>query len=88
MDDMERDLRKRDPAFEEVCQNFIAALRRLNRIIPFERCWVPAGYRLLGFVTSLDGGKCRYGSTTHVIAEKEGGVPDTGYRRMRPLQLS
>ena len=56
VDDMELDLRKRDPECVEVCQNFVAALRRVDRIIPFERSWVPTGYRLLGFVTSLDRG--------------------------------
>ena len=37
VDDMELDLRKRDPEFVEVCLSFVAALRRVDRIIPFER---------------------------------------------------
>ena len=42
----------------------------MDKIIPFPRCWTPPGFELIGFVTSLDGGKAGYGSTTHALAEK------------------
>ena len=29
------------------------------------------GYKLLGFVTSIDGAKCGYGTTIHILGENE-----------------
>ena len=46
-------------------------MRKAGEIIPFNRCWIPDGYKLIGVVTSLDGGRCGYGITTHVLAEGE-----------------
>ena len=58
-------------------------MRNAGKIIPFERCWIPQGYKLMGFVTSIDGAKCGYGTTIHVLGEKEddNGEDDTGLRR-------
>ena len=59
--DMEVDLRERDYDFVRLCQAFILCMRNAGEIIPFERCWIPQGYKLMGFVTSIEGAKCGYG---------------------------
>ena len=82
VEEMEVDLRARDFEFVKLCQAFILCMRKAGKIIPFERCWIPLGYKLLGFVTSIDGAKCGYGTTIHVLGEKESsGEEDTGLRR-------
>ena len=68
---MEVSLKDRDPKFVKLCQDFILCMRKAGEVIPFDRCWVPEGYKLIGFVTSLDGGRFGYGITIHVLAEKE-----------------
>merc|ERR1712030_255321 len=45
-----------------------ASVKKVEEIVPFPRCWVPRGFTLAGFVTSLDGGKSGYGAIIHAIA--------------------
>ena len=70
VDELNLDLIERDSDFVALCKEFISNLRRVEDIIPFKRCWTPSGYTLLGFITSLDGGRPGLGSTIHAIAEK------------------
>jgi hypothetical protein len=70
VDELNLDLIERDPDFVALCKEFISNLRKVEDIIPFKRCWTPSGYTLLGFITSMDGGRPGLGSTIHAIAEK------------------
>ena len=69
--EMEMSLKDRDPGFVKVCQTFILCMRRAGEIVPFDRCWIAEGYKFIGVATSLDGGRCGYGITTHILAEKD-----------------
>ena len=71
VNELNEDLAERDQEFVAFCKQFILNLRNVDKIIPFPRCWTPPGFELIGFVTSLDGGKAGYGSTTHALAEKQ-----------------
>ena len=70
VDELNLDLIERDPDFVALCKEFISNLRNVEDIIPFKRCWTPSGYTLLGFITSMDGGRPGLGSTIHAVAEK------------------
>ena len=70
VDELEEDLASRDPGFVDFCRGFIANLKRVEQIVPFSRCWIPKGFTLIGFITSLDGGKSGYGAIIHAIAMK------------------
>jgi hypothetical protein len=70
VNELNEDLAERDPEFVIFCRQFILNLRNVDKILPFPRCWTPHGFELIGFVTSLDGGKAGFGSTTHAIAER------------------
>merc|ERR1711888_134683 len=70
VDELEEDLMDRDPEFVTFCREFLVNLKRVQEIVPFSRCWVPRGFTLAGFVTSLDGGKSGYGAIIHAIAVK------------------
>ena len=70
LEELDVDLSTRDPEFVNFCKGFIMNLRNVDQIIPLPRCWVPEGYVLLGFITSLDGGKSGYGAIIHALAAK------------------
>merc|ERR1712215_602387 len=72
VDELEEVLIHRDPEFVAFCKEFLINLKKVDQIIPFPRCWIPKEHDLVGFVTSLDGGKCGYGATIHAIAKKTG----------------
>ena len=57
VDELEEDLNHRDPEFVDFCRGFLINLKRVEQIVPFPRCWIPKGFTLIGFITSLDGGK-------------------------------
>ena len=78
VDELEEDLESRDSGFVTFCKSFILNIRNVDRIIPFPRCWTPEGYNLIGFITSLDGGKSGYGATIHAIAERTSEIDDPG----------
>ena len=58
VNELNKDLAERDPEFVTFC---ILNLRNVDKILPFPRCWMPHGFELIGFVTSLDGGKADSG---------------------------
>ena len=68
---MELDLTERDPDFVKLAREFIFHLRKIEDIIPFERCWTPPQHTLIGFVTSLDGGCPGFGCTIHAERNSE-----------------
>ena len=60
---LEVDLKTKDPEFAAWAQGYIVNLRKIDQRLPFRRCWIPAGYKLTGFVVSLDGGKLGFCTT-------------------------
>jgi hypothetical protein len=71
LDELEVDLEDRDPEFVKYARKYIINLKKIDTIVPFPRCWVPNGHELIGFITSLDGGKIGYGTSVHSLAGKE-----------------
>ena len=67
-EEMSLDLEARDPNFCGTVRKFIMNLRKVDQIRPFRRAWVPAGYKLSGFVVPFDGGKAGFGSNVYSIA--------------------
>ena len=70
VDELEMDLSETDPDFVKYAKQFILNLKRIDEITPFKRAWIPEHYHLVGFLTSLDGGKAGYGNTIHALAGK------------------
>jgi hypothetical protein len=72
LDELKEDLEDRDPEFVKYARKYIINLKKTDTIVPFPRCWVPPNHELVGFITSLDGGKIGYGTSVHSLAGKEG----------------
>ena len=72
VNELEVDLKSKDPEFAASAQGYIVNLRKIDQILPFRRCWILAGYKLTGFVVSLDGGKLGFGTTIHSLGAKDG----------------
>ena len=62
------DLETRDPEFVKKAKQFIVNLKKTQFILPFPRAWVPKNHKLVGFVSSMDGGKMAFGVTIHSLA--------------------
>ena len=72
VNELEVDLKSKDPEFAASAQGYIVNLRKIDQILPFRRCWILVGYKLTGFVVSLDGGKLGFGTTIHSLGAKDG----------------
>ena len=77
IDELELDLASRDPEFIAWIKKFLINLKNIGKIRPFDRGCVPTGYRLAGFVVSMDGGKAAYMDTIHCLSENKGALYDS-----------
>ena len=72
VNELEVDLKSKDPECAAWAQGYIVILRKIDQIMPFRTCWIPEGYKLTGFVVSLEGGKLGFGTTIHSLGAKDG----------------
>ena len=72
MQELDEDLSYRDKSFVDFARIFIINLKKVKEIRPFKRCWMKAGYQLLGFLLYLDGGKAGMGDCLYALSTQDG----------------
>ena len=70
VNELEQDLSDRDEDFVHWAMVFIINLKNIKDIKPFQRCWVRRGFRLLGFLVYIDGGRIGMGDSIYALSSE------------------